>query len=203
MAKVTDRIVSLNLSADQLRSSGLNDSLIQEFINQQQNVNQLAQSADVDTEQIALNTQDIESNRSAIQANTQAIGVNSSEISTINQSLSTLSVNFNNHVQSDSEHGVTGSNVGTGDFASTVLGGVVLQSQLVADATDTSVQVTLPDIGSVPATYDQAYINTIATMVNQLKASINQLSDDMNDKPIQQLNDLIAKSKDAGQMSSS
>ena len=104
------------------------------------------------------------------------------------------------HVTSDSEHGVTGVNVGTEDFCTTLTGGVVLLSALVNDAINSNQSIILADIAAAPAAYDQVYTQTLASMANDTKAKHNQLVIDVN-AAIAQINDIIAKAKTAKQMS--
>lgn len=107
--------------------------------------------------------------------------------------------NFEAHDTSDSEHGVTGVNVGTEDFCTELLGGVVLLSELVADVTPSTQDISLVDILAAPATYDQIYTQLMVDMANDTKAKHNQLVIDVN-AAITQINDIIAKAKTAKQM---
>ena len=109
-------------------------------------------------------------------------------------------INLKSHEDLNSAHGVTGSNVGNEDFASDLIGGVVLLMNLVNDAIPSTQEITLVDILPAPAAYDQAYMQTIADMANDTKAKHNQLMIDLN-SVVTQLNDLIAKTKTAKQMS--
>lgn len=104
------------------------------------------------------------------------------------------------HENSTSEHGVNGDNIGSEDFAKDITGGVVLLMSLVNNAVDSNQTITIPDIADSPVSYSQAYMQTIVDMTNDIKAKHNQLVIDMN-AVVTQLNDLIAKSKTAKQMS--
>ena len=108
--------------------------------------------------------------------------------------------NLTEHKEDTSAHGVTGNNVGTEDFATDLIGGVVLLMGLVNDAVNSTQTITLTDIAAAPASYDQTYTQTLAGMANDTKAKHNQLVIDLN-AVVTQLNDLIAKSKAAKQMS--
>jgi len=88
-------------------------------------------------------------------------------------------------------HGVTGDNIGTEDYAQTLIGGAVLLAALVNDAADSAVSVDSPDATDLPS---------VITLANETKADVNQLVTDLN-AAIAQLNDLIAKMKTAKQMS--
>lgn len=109
-------------------------------------------------------------------------------------------INLTNHENLTSAHGVTGNNVGTEDFATDLIGGVVLLAELVSDAVNSTQTITLTDIAAAPSAYDQTYTQTLADMANDTKAKHNQLVIDLN-AVVTQLNDLIAKSKTAKQMS--
>lgn len=108
--------------------------------------------------------------------------------------------NIETHVTSNSEHGVTGVNVGTEDFCTELVGGVALLSEIVADAVASTQEITLIDIVAAPASYDQAYTQLMADMANDTKAKHNQLVVDVN-AAITQINDIISKAKTAKQMS--
>tara|TARA_Y100000310_G_scaffold240718_1_gene244595 strand:- start:570 stop:1133 length:564 start_codon:yes stop_codon:yes gene_type:complete len=127
------------------------------------------------------------------------IQTNEEDIQTDKDDIQTNADNLETHVTSDSEHGVTGVNVGTEDFCTEILGGVVLLMELVNDAVDSTQEIVLTDIAAAPASYDQAYTQTLADMANDTKAKHNQLVLDLN-LAIAQLNDLIAKAKTAKQM---
>ena len=71
---------------------------------------------------------------------------------------------------------------------------------VVNNAVDSTQTKTLTDIAAAPTNYNQAYIQTLADMANNTKAKHNQLVSDLN-AVVTQLNDLIAKSKAAKQMS--
>lgn len=153
--------------------------------------NNAATNATQQTE-IDANTSTNATQQTEIDANTTGVATNASNITTVTD-------NFNTHDASDSEHGVTGDNVGTGDFAQTAVGGVVLLADLVADAVASTVSVDSPDATAAPATYDQTQAQTVVTLANEMKGDINQLVSDLNDA-ITQLNDLLQQMKDANQM---
>lgn len=77
--------------------------------------------------------------------------------------------------------------------------GVVKRMTAIADAIGSSVNVSAPDISTAPAAYNQAYMQSIATLTNENKLAINQIVTDFN-ATIVVLNSLIEKSKLSGQM---
>lgn len=107
--------------------------------------------------------------------------------------------NFDNHNTSNSQHGVTGDNVGTEDFCTVLVGGVVLLMELVNDAVASTQTITVPDAIVAPGSYDQVYTQSVTDLANDTKAKHNQLVIDLN-AAITQINDLIAKAKTAKQM---
>jgi hypothetical protein len=96
-------------------------------------------------------------------------------------------------------HGSTGDIVGNADFCTELIGGVVLLIELVADAVDSTAEVTLADLGTAPATYNQGYNDSQTNLINDVKAKHNTMLTDLNNA-IAQINDIIAKSKTAKQM---
>jgi len=152
----------------------------------------LADAADGLDALIADNTANITTNATNITTNTTNITTNATNITT-------NATNLTNHENSDSEHGVTGNNVGTGDFCTEILGGVVFLMETVTNAVNSTETIALPDIAAAPAAYSQTYANTLAAMANDTKAKHNQLVLDLN-LAIAQINDIIAKAKTAKQM---
>lgn len=120
-------------------------------------------------------------------------------VTVIENDLGALTIVVDNHISSDSAHGVTGDNVGTGDYCTDTVGGVVNLAALTNDANQSAVAVTSPDATAAPAAYDQTAAQTAVTLVNELKSNVTQLTTDLN-AAIDQLNDLLAKQKTAKQM---
>lgn len=159
-------------------------------------------SADIATNaaDIATNAADIATNEANIATNTTDIATNATNISTNATDIANNTTTIDDHINSDSEHGVTGNNVGTGDFAQTATGGVVFLADLVSDAVDSTVSVDSPDAANpASATYSQAEATANAVLTNELKADVNQLVTDLNNA-ITQVNDLLQQMKDANQM---
>lgn len=173
MADVTElSLQSLNLSAKQInQATGWPEFMTNDYLTNFQNSVILSQTADSSITSIEQNAQNIQQNAD----------------------------DLTDHEGDTSAHGVTGVNVGTEDFAQSLIGGVVLLMDLVTDANPSTQTIILPDILAAPAAYNQAYIQTLADMANDTKLKHNQLLIDMN-AAIVQLNDLIAKSKAAKQM---
>ncbi|MEH6451188.1 MAG: hypothetical protein V7765_21160 [Oleispira sp.] len=123
--------------------------------------------------------------QAAIDEVDELIGTNSTNITSVTGA-------FNAHNGSYSQHGVTGSNVGTGDYCTAILGGVVDLAAEVTNAVASTVSVTSPDATDLP---------TALTLANETKADVNQLVADLNDV-ITQLNEFLANNKTAKQMAS-
>ena len=124
---------------------------------------------------------------------------NEGNIQTNATNIQTNADNFDDHNTSNSEHGVTGDNVGTEDFCTSLVGGVVLLMDSVNNAVNSTETITLDDLLVAPAAYDQAYTQLATDLANDTKAKHNQLVLDLN-AAIAQVNDLIAKAKAAKQM---
>lgn len=131
---------------------------------------------------ISDNSSRINRNSNDISNNTQAIQGNTNEINATKQALS-------NHTTSNSQHGVTGVNVGSEDYCQALVGGVVLLAGAVSDLSAITV-----NIGQAPATYDQAYAQSVTDAVNSLASKQSDI--------INKVNEIIAGQKTAKQMSS-
>ena len=179
MATVIERLQTLRPSAKAIKQ-GTNwpDFMVEDYLTMFENLIILATSDDSVIVKVEKNTADII--------------INKDDITLVNSELDT-------HEANDSAHGVIGDNIGTGDFAQAALGGAVLLSTLVADAVASTVSVDSPDAAVAPVAYDQAQVQSIVTLANDLKSDVNQLTSDLN-AAITQLNDMIAKSKLAKQM---
>jgi len=184
---------------------------VDDYFYKQSNINTLAVSGTNIEEQVTLNTAQIELNVTNIALNAQnltnhindtagahnasAIFYDNSGTSisfdNVQGALSELDSDLDGHILSDSEHGVTGDNVGTGDFATALVGGVVNLSALIDDAVESTVSVDSPDASDLP---------TVITLANELKGDVNQLVTDLNNS-IVQFNALLDAMKTAKQMS--
>lgn len=201
----------------ELAGLGYDPNFVQDYLDQVKNVQEIATSTDEIIDQVNTNTdditqakadiiqnaQDIDTNTTNIGTNTTNIGTNTTNIGTNTTNIGTNATNIgnnttaigqvasdlNNHEILDSAHGVTGDNVGTGDYCSLVLGGVVDLAALVADLT----QIVTADIGAAPAAYDQTYTQSVTDLTNENKAKVNEI--------VLKVNEIIAGQKFSGQMS--
>ncbi len=145
----------------------------------------IGDQATVIIEQLELNVSQINTNTSDINTNAEGIAKNKDDLEA--------------HSDSTSEHGVTGNNVGNEDFCTEAVGGVVLLMEAVVDASNSTQEITLPDIAAAGASYDMAHTQTMVDMLNDSKAKHNQLVTDLN-SVVTQFNDMITKAKTAKQM---
>lgn len=197
----------LNLSYSDIRENNPNwsDGQIQDYLDKQEDINTLSEVSQTLQEQVDQNTATNESQQLEIDSNTAGVNNNAANIAQNAINLANLSLvvaqnslditavtdNFNTHNASSSQHGVTGDNIGTEDYAQTLTGGAVLLAELVNDAVDSTVSVDSPDATD---------LTSVITLANETKADVNQVVTDLN-AAIAQLNDLLAKSKTAKQMS--
>jgi hypothetical protein len=102
-----------------------------------------------------------------------------SDIAAINVNLSALTTAFNAHAADNSAHNVTGNIIGTGDYATLVLGGSVkLAAAVVDQAVSTVVVTNTPNAAGLA--YLQADAATWVTLLNELKSDLNTLVTDHN-----------------------
>lgn len=148
---------------------------------------------------IAQNAEDIAANTESIIQNAMAISKNASDIAANASAIVLLANSLDNHVNAFQAHGSNGDIVGFNDLADETTCGLVKRMTSIADAVDSTVDITTADIGTAPATYDQAYTQSVTDLTNENKAAINQLASDLNDA-IEVLNNLLAESKTSGQM---
>lgn len=194
-------IRTLNLSAGQLKQitsrqgAEWSNDLINDYLTIVQNFIDIATRIDDVIEQVDENTENIETNRLAIIVNADNIELNRIEIIVVKEDLQT-------HIDSDSEHGVLGVNVGTQNFCDELIGGVVLLSSFVADAVASTAEVTIPDVGTPPGGYTSAYAQQQTDLINDVKAKHNQLVVEVN-AVVTQLNALLLSIITAKQMAAS
>lgn len=168
-----EKLETLLLSAQELKELNPNwaDGMIEDYLNQFRNMANVAINSDQIATEVNQNATDIGINATAIGVNATAIGVNATAIGVNATDIGTNATNLTNHINSDSQHGVTGDNVGTQDFCTNSVGGVVLIAAVISDL----VVISTADIAAAPALYDQTYTDTVATLVNENKAKINEI----------------------------
>jgi len=148
---------------------------------------------------IAQNAEDIAANTEAIVQNTLAIAQNAVNIAANAQAIVLLANSLDTHINASQAHNSNGDIVGFNDLADESTVGLVKRMASIADAAETTVNITTSDIGAAPAAYDQIYTQSVTDLTNENKAAINQLASDLNDA-IAVLNNLLAESKSSGQM---
>lgn len=144
---------------------------------------------DENNEQI---NESLDSTNSTLEQTIEAVNQNKSDI---NQNKENLTL----HEELEEAHASNGKIVGFNDLAEESVVGLVARMALIANAVETTVDITTADIGAAPAAYDQAYTQLVTDLTNENKAAINQLASDLNDA-IAVLNNLLAESKTSGQM---
>ncbi|MCK5616966.1 hypothetical protein KAR91_84675 [Candidatus Pacearchaeota archaeon] len=169
---------SLSYSDIERYTGWLEPAMINDYIGIGQNSAIIATQINQNTVNIAENTENIAENADNIADNTNTIDA---------------------HIADDSAHGVTGVNVGTEDFCTQVVGGVVFLAGLVADAVDSTAEVTIPDVGIAPIAYSDVYAQQQTDLLNDIKDKHNTLLADLNNA-ITQFNELLANMKTARQM---
>ena len=172
-------IRSLNLNAADVRGlTGWGETMTNDYLTTLENFRRVATEIDAVIEQVTINAENIEINRVSISDLTDVV---------------------NAHISSNSQHGVTGSNVGDEDFCTDTIGGVVNLMALVSDAVVSVTDITTVDLSAAPAAYDQAYTQLQSDLINEEKAKINEIVTDLTNIK-DRLNELIANSITAKQM---
>ena len=135
--------------------------------------------------QVLINLVDISSNADEIEINALAIQSNTD--------------NLEEHESLEAAHGSNGDIVGFDDLADETKQGLVKRMALLANAVDSTVNVAIADAAAAPAAYSQAHSQSLVDLSNANKAAINALVTDLNNA-VTVLNNLIARSKASGQM---
>ena len=102
---------------------------------------------------------------SVVSKNTDDIKTNATGIAENKQATENNATNLSKHEAETTAHGVTGSNVGTGDYAQELIGGVVL----IATALEGASSSFTPVLAS-PAAYDQTHMQSVVDAINSLGA---------------------------------
>ena len=185
---------------------------IDDYFYKQSNINSIAVLSDDQTDEIEKNTQDIATNKQDIETNAEnlanhinkesgahaasAISYDNTDSGLVAEdsqaAIDEVDFDLKTHVALTIAHGVTGNNVGTENYASSLIGGVVFEAATVVDAVPSTVSITSPDATDLP---------TVITLANETKADVNQLVTDLNNA-ITQLNAFLAANKTAKQMAS-
>lgn len=111
--------------------------------------------------------------------------------------ITTADSTLGTHTALTTAHGSNGQIVGANDIASTTARGIVFRAAASGDASASAVSVTSPNAATQSGVYVQADVQTIATLANETKGDVNQLTTDLN-TAIASLNDLKAKLRAAG-----
>lgn len=120
------------------------------------------------------------------------------EIDTLQDDVALVADNLATHVAAESAHGATGDIVGTGDYATALVGGVVLLGSAVTDAAPSA--VTPPAaVAAAGATYAQVYAQSQTDAINALSTAVGTLVTDLN-AVVTQLNALLASERAAKQI---
>ena len=156
--KFTNSITSLNLSASNITSlTGWPDIMTDDYLTNLQNFVEMARNSDDLIDEVEQNAVNITTNTANITTNADNIIIVADDLS--------------DHELLNSAHGVTGGNVGTGDFAQPVVGGVVFLAGLISDLT----QIATVDIVVAPVAYNQVYTQSVTDLTNENKAKINEI----------------------------
>lgn len=178
-----ENLDSLILSAIEVRElTGWPDPMVEDYLNILRNIVNTAEKAD----QIAIQ---VNTNSDNIEALDVRVTQNESLIADLTVRVDANELAIDNHINSDSEHGVNGVNVGTEDFCSSTVGGVVLLADLIADLSP----IVTVDLNNAPVIYDQAYTQLVTDLTNENKAKINEI--------VSKINEIISGQKISKQMS--
>lgn len=176
--KITDILSTLNLDYRELGIMGFDPVFIEDYLNSVRNSFILANEAQIDRDNIVSNTERLDIAEPKIQSNINRLNLleprvtqNEADIAQNVLDIQQVNDDLDTHEALTSAHGVTGNNVGTGDYCTLSAGGVVNLAALVADLT----QITTADIGAAPAAYDQVYTQLVTDLTNENKAKINEI----------------------------
>ena len=191
-----ENLDSLILSANEVRElTDWGDAMVEDYLNILRNIISNAINSDQIAVEVNQNTADIEALDVRVTVNevdianlTIRVEDNELAITALDLRVTQNETDINDHVTSDSQHGVTGVNVGTEDFCTNSVGGVVLLADVIADLT----QIATSDVLVAPATYDQTYTQTVSSLTNDNKAKINEI--------VLKINAIIAGQQTAKQM---
>ncbi len=125
------------------------------------------------------NTADIEDIQLQLTTINGQITVINGQIVTLQTDVSAVTSSLNSHIAAQSAHGATGDIVGTLDYCTATVGGVVLLAAAVGNAAETT---TLPPsaVGAAPAAYNQTYAQSQTDAINALINNITDLANALN-----------------------
>tara|TARA_R110000744_G_scaffold56386_3_gene118964 strand:- start:2394 stop:3011 length:618 start_codon:yes stop_codon:yes gene_type:complete len=154
--------------------------------------------AEVDAELLVL-TSSLEETIIQVNVNIEGITVNADNIGINALAIQVNAEALGEHELLEIAHSSNGKIVGFLDLADETTVGLVKRMALLADAVASTVNVVVADASAAPAAYSQAHSQELVDLSNANKAAINTLVTDFNNA-VTVLNDLIAKSKTSGQM---
>jgi hypothetical protein len=148
------------------------DQFIKDYIAGKANAEALLATIDA-------NTADIEGIQLQLTAINGQITVINGQIVTLQTDVSAVTSSLNSHIAAQSAHGATGDIVGTLDYCTATVGGVVLLATAVGDAAETT---TLPPsaVAAAPAAYNQTYAQSQTDAINALINNITDLANALN-----------------------
>lgn len=156
--------------------------------------------AEVDNELLVF-TATLEETIVQVNINIEGISVNADNISINALAIQNNADNLASHESLESAHGSNGDIVGFDDLADETTQGLVKRMAVLADAIASTAGVVVDDANAAPAAYSQAHSQELVDLSNANKAAINTLVTDFNNA-VTVLNNLIARSKTSGQMTS-
>ncbi|MCP3679386.1 MAG: hypothetical protein GY782_03610 [Gammaproteobacteria bacterium] len=200
--KLPLNIDTMAFSYREMSDLGFDPEFTQDYLEQIRNIIAVIEKSNESTDQINSNTESIETIKPKVASNTERLDIvepkvskNTSDISTNkssidsnSQAISGVSSDLSNHKSDSSAHGVSGSNVGSENYAEESKGGAVLLAGAIEDLT----QIARPDIEDAPSSYSQFYAQSVTALTNENKAKINEI--------VLKINEIIAGQVSAKQM---
>ena len=154
--------------------------------------------SEVDEELLVI-TATLEETIVQVNINIQAIADNENNITINANAITDNANNLTTHEGLEEAHGSNGVIVGFDDLADEATQGLVKRMAVLADAIASTAGVVVADASVAPAAYSQAHSQELVDLSNANKAAINTLVTDFNNA-VTVLNNLIARSKTSGQM---
>ena len=189
---------TLSFSYGEMRDMGFNPQFTQDYLDQIRNIIAVFQKTDEIVDGTNQNTARLDILEPIVEGNTERLDIlepivssNTDRLDILEPRVDQNELDISDHISSSSQHGVSGDNVGTLDFAQTSVGGVVYIASLISDLTE----ITTSNIPSAPPTYDQAYTQLVTELTNENKEKINEI--------VIKINEIISGQIASLQMSSS